>query len=196
MTDATAAVEVSAARPPGAASRMLLALGCGALVSVALGVYSRVHDPTHHALFTLVFTATINLKVWFATIAATLALVQVLSAARLYGKIKVPRAMPAWFGDLHRLTGTLAFLFSLPVAFHCLWGLGFAPEPTTARVLAHSLLGCVFYGAFATKMVIVRSSNLPDFALPLAGGVVFATLVGIWLTSALWFFGNQGFPRF
>jgi hypothetical protein len=63
-------------------------------------------------------------------------------------------------------------------------------------VLVHSLLGCLFYGAFATKMVIVRSSNLPDFALPLAGGVVFATLVGIWLTSALWFFGNQGFPSF
>lgn len=165
-------------------------------MAIALGVYSRVHDPTHHALFTLVFTATINLKVWFATTALALGLIQVLTALRLYGKISVPRAVPAWLGDLHRLTGTLAFLASLPVAFHCLWALGFAPEPTTARVLTHSVLCCVFYGAFATKMVIVRSRHLPGITLPLAGGVVFASLVGIWLTSALWFFGNQGFPSF
>jgi hypothetical protein len=61
-------------------------------------------------------------------------------------------------------------------------------------VLIHSLLGCLFYGAFAVKVVVVRSHNLPGIALPLAGGAVFALLIGVWLTSALWFISNNGFP--
>lgn len=174
--------------------RLLVALLAGAALSVALGIYGRVHDPTGHALFTLFFTKTLNLKAWFATIATALALVQILSAMRIYGKIRVPATAPAWLGDFHRLCGTLAFLFSLPVAFHCLWSLGFKANASQSRVFVHSLLGCFFYGAFAAKMVIVRSKGLPGWALPLAGGTLFAALVGIWFTSSFWFFRTVGFP--
>jgi hypothetical protein len=174
--------------------RLLLPFAAGSAVSVALGIYGRVHDPTGHALFTLFFTRTLNLKAWFATVALVLALVQVLTALRIYGKIKVPAQAPAWLGDFHRLSGTLAFLFSLPVAFHCLWSLGFNAHAAQTRVFVHSVLGCFFYGAFAAKMVIVRSKQMPDWALPVAGGAVFTALVVIWLTSSLWFFTNVGFP--
>jgi hypothetical protein len=173
---------------------LLLPLVGGAAVSIALGIYGRVHDPTGHALFTLFFTNTLNLKAWFATAAVVLAFVQVFTALRIYGKISVPARAPTWLGDFHRLCGTLAFLFSLPVAFHCLWSLGFRSDTGQARVLVHSVLGCFFYGAFAAKMVIVRSGHMPGWALPVAGGVVFTALVGIWLTSSLWFFTNFGFP--
>ncbi len=62
-------------------------------------------------------------------------------------------------------------------------------------MLAHSLLGCAFYGAFAAKVVIVRSKNLPGLTLPVAGGLVFSALVAVWLTSALWFIREMdGFP--
>ena len=61
-------------------------------------------------------------------------------------------------------------------------------------MLAHSLLGCAFYGAFATKIVIVRSRSLPGIALPVAGGVLFTVLIGAWLTSGLWFISENGFP--
>jgi len=61
-------------------------------------------------------------------------------------------------------------------------------------VLAHSLLGCAFYGAFATKVVVVRSPSLPGIALPLAGGLVFTLLVAVWLTSAFWFITEHGLP--
>ena len=47
--------------------------------------------------------------------------------------------------------GTAAFVVYLPVAYHCLWSLGF--QDTDTRVLAHSLLGCAFYGAMATKLL-------------------------------------------
>jgi uncharacterized protein DUF6529 len=38
--------------------------------------------------------------------------------------------------------------------------------------------------------------HLPGIALPIVGGAVFSSLVAIWLTSALWFFDNFGFPEF
>src|ERR671934_201949 len=67
----------------------------GAAVSVALGVYGRVHDPTGEKPYTLVFSDTINFKVWFATAAVFLAAVQVLLALRLYGKVHFPRTSPS-----------------------------------------------------------------------------------------------------
>jgi hypothetical protein len=172
----------------------LVALVSGAALSISLGIYGRVHDPTGHALFTLFFTKTLNLKAWLATAATALAVTQVLTALRMYGKIKVPARAPAWLGDFHRLCGTLALLVSLPVAFHCLWSLGFKAHASQTRVFVHSLLGCFFYGAFAAKMVIVRSKGMPSWALPLAGGAVFSSLVAIWFTSSFWFFRNVGFP--
>ena len=62
-------------------------------------------------------------------------------------------------------------------------------------MLVHSLLGCAFYGAFAAKVVIVRSHCAARAsALPVAGGLVFTILVAVWLTSGLWFISENGFP--
>ncbi len=179
---------------PALPVRLLGLLLAGAAVSVALGVYSDVHDPTGEQTYTLFFTATINFKVWFATVAVFFALVQILTAMRLFGKIHIPRQVPRWLGDVHRLSGTLAFGFSLPVAYHCLWALGF--QSTDTRVLAHSLVGCFFYGIFTVKVLSVRSHGLPDWLLPLVGGATFAALVVIWTTSSVWFWTEFGFPSF
>ena len=171
--------------PP--ASLVLVPFAIGAALSVALGAYGRVHDATFDSLFTLFFSDQIQLKAWFATVAMALGAFQLVSALRLYGKLKIPKEMPSWFGDAHRLSGTLAFLFSLPVAYHCLWALGFQSD-NGSRVLIHSILGCAFYGAFVAKVVIVRNHKLPGWALPLAGGLAFAVLVLVWYTSSLWLF--------
>ena len=80
----------------------------------------------------------------------------------------------------------MAVLFSVPVAFHCLWSLGFGTYST--RVLLHSLFGCVFYGVFVTKMLTLRTSRIPAWALPWLGGVLFTVMVVVWLTSAMWYF--------
>ncbi len=175
---------------PAAAPRLLFAAALGALVAVALGVYGRVHDPSQELVFTLFFSSTIAMKVWLGTVAAVFAVVQVASAMWVYGKL--PGRAPPWAGDVHRISGRLAFIVSLPVAYHCLWSLGF--QDTDTRVLAHSLLGCAVYGAFAAKVTIVRSKGLPGVALPVAGGIMFAVLIGAWLTSALWFANERGWP--
>jgi hypothetical protein len=181
-------------RAVSAPVKLLLILVAGAAVSIALGVYGNEHTPTFSRPFELIFSDTINLKVWFATVAALLAVVQVLLALRIYGKLKWPRAAPPWLGDAHRLSGTLAFVFTLPVAFLCLWSLGF--EDYNTRVLVHSLLGCFFYGAFVVKILAVRVRGLPNWLLPVVGGVVFVTLIAIWFTSSFWFFRTVGFPEF
>jgi len=92
------------------------------------------------------------------------------------------------------MSGTLAFLIALPVAYHCLWALGF--QDTDSRVMWHSIAGCFFFGAFAAKVIVVETKNLPRLALPVAGGLLFSALVVVWLTSALWFFREFGFPSF
>ena len=186
--------ETSVAPTTSATSRLLVAALVGGAVAVALGVYAEVHDPTGEQPYQLFFTGTIQLKAWFASVAVVLALFQLGSSLRLYGKVGDPDTAPSWLGDAHRLSGTLAFLFTLPVAYHCLWALGFSDLDT--RTTLHSLFGCFFYGAFAAKMVVVRSSGLPGWALPVAGGLLLVGLVAVWLTSSLWFFTSSGLPAF
>ena len=41
-------------------------------------------------------------------------------------------------------------------------------------------------------MLILPKRGLPGWALPLFGGLVFTALIGLWLTSALWFFSTFG----
>jgi Family of unknown function (DUF6529) len=184
------AMEATAARSD-AAPRLLAAAAVGALVAVSLGIYGNVHDPADDLAITLGFQDTITMKVWLASASALLAIVQILSALWIFGKLPLGAA-PEWIGGLHRISGRLAFLFSLPVAYHCLYQLAF--QDSTTRVLAHSLLGCLFYGAFATKIMVVRAHGLPGIVLPLAGGLLFAVLIGVWLTSGLWFISENGFP--
>jgi len=176
---------------PSSGGRLLLAATVGALVALSLGIYGNVHAPASDLSITLGFKDTITMKVWLASLAVLFAFVQVGSALWMYGKLPLG-AGPAWLGSLHRISGRLAFLLTLPVAYHCLYQLAF--QHSSTRVLAHSLVGCVFYGAFATKVMIVRSRGLPGFALPLAGGVLFTALIAAWLTSGLWFISENGFP--
>lgn len=164
-----------------------LPVAVGAAVAVALGVYANVHDPTGRGVVTFGFTSTVAMKNWLATATVALVVAQLLSALRLSGRLGAGPA-PAWLGDVHRLAGTIAFALSLPVAFHCLWSLGY--DTSTSRVTAHSLLGCAAYGAFAAKFVAVRRPDRPAWALPAFGSLLAVLLVATWWTSALWFFTN------
>jgi hypothetical protein len=164
----------------------------GAAVAVALGTYGRVHDPTFRPIADFGFPSVLDMKAWLATCAAALVLVQLTSALWMYGKLPVRRPAPRRTATVHRWSGMVAFVFTLPVAYHCLWSLGFADAG--ARQVAHSIFGCAFYGAFATKMLVLRIDGLPRLVLPLCGGLLVTLLTGLWLTSSLWFFTNVGFP--
>jgi Family of unknown function (DUF6529) len=188
MSDAAASV---ASTPHGKRSPvwLLAPLLAFAFVSLVVGLLAKDNtdaEPTGY--FDLFFSDTIHMKAWLASAAVAFALVQLFTAAWIYRKL--PWSKPAWVNPVHRWSGRLAFVATLPVAYHCIFKLGF--ESGTDRVLWHSLLGCLFYGAYAAKVTIVRIKRFPGPTLPLAGGLLFAVLVGVWYTSAVWFFRLVG----
>jgi hypothetical protein len=147
---------------------------------------------TYSDILTSVFSTPIAAKAWLATFAGVLGLVQVSTGARIFGKLEhlVPIGRP-YVNRVHRWSGRLAILFTLPVAFHCIFILGF--QTTNARVLAHSLVGPFVYGVIAVKIFFVRDRAHPRWTLPLIGGSLFTVLAALWGTSALWYFTNVRF---
>ena len=146
---------------------------------------------TYTDFVTTVFSSTIAAKAWLATAALVLALVQVTTAARIYGRLEfLPERGPA-IARLHRWSGRIAFLLTLPVFFHCVTILGFQTPDT--RIAVHSLVGIFFYGVFAAKVLIVRDRLLPAWALPTAGLTLASVLGLLWLTSSLWYFTTVRF---
>lgn len=177
-------------RSPVGGTTMAAILLVGAAVAISIGVYSQVHDPAGRPLVAIGFTGMLQMKAWLTTAAASLLAVQLVTALWMWGRLPAVGAAPPWTALLHRWSGSTAFVLTLPVALHCIWALGFASN--NARVLAHGLVGCVFYGAYATKMLALRTRGLPGWALPVMGGTVLGALVLTWLTSALWFFTRSG----
>ena len=161
-----------------------------ALVSLTIGTLARRSAGGYPAppFFHLFFSDTLHLKAWLATGASLLALFQLLTAARVFEVFHFPPSGRFW-GRVHRLSGYLAIGLTLPVAYHCIFLLGF--ETTSLRIVIHSCLGSALYGAVLGKVIIVRSRGFPEWALPVAGALLFAILVGLWLTSALYFFSTH-----
>ena len=146
---------------------------------------------TYTDIVTAVFSSTIAAKAWLATAAVVLAGVQVLTAARIYGKLTFLPERGATVARVHRWSGRIAFLCTLPVFFHCVTILGF--QSPDLRVALHSLVGTFLYGAFVAKVLIVRDRSLPRWALPTAGLTLASLLVALWITSSLWYFTTVRF---
>jgi hypothetical protein len=80
------------------------------------------------------------------------------------------------------------FALTVPIAVHCL--LAYGVQLTSPRVAVHSVAGCLFYGAFTAKVVIVRSRRLPGWTLPAAGAGLAALFALLWSTSAAWYYAT------
>ena len=143
-------------------------------------------------LLTTVFSTPIAAKAWLATIAIVLALVQITTAARIYGKLApiLPFSASS-VAHVHRWSGRIALLITLPVIFHCVFILGF--QTSNLRVTIHSIAGTFLYGVFAAKVLFVRSRSYPGWVLPVAGATLFTVLAVLWTTSGLWYFTHVRF---
>jgi hypothetical protein len=177
------AAEAAPAEPSGTKiGPVVIAFVIGTAVSFGLGVYGRLHTPSGHAVNIAGFSTGAAAKAALASVVMALVIVQTVTAMGLYGRIPL---RGAWVGAVHRWSGRLAVLISVPVAVHCLYALGF--QTYDGRVIAHSLFGCFFYGAFVFKMLILTRDDSPKWALPLAGGLVLTGLTALWVTGVLWF---------
>jgi hypothetical protein len=160
----------------------LASLTIGILASRSVGGYPA--PPFFH----LFFSDTIHMKAWLATGAIILAFFQPITAARTFELFHFAPSGRFW-GSVHRASGYLAILLTMPIAYHCIFLLGF--ETDNLRVAIHSLLGSALYGAFLAKVIIVRSRGFPGWVFAIAGGLLFAILLGLWSTSALYFFSSN-----
>lgn len=176
----------------------LAAFAAGAVIALLVGVFGKVHDPTLDGTTTLGFHTVIDMKVVVTTVIGVLVVLQLLGALWIYGKLGI--SAPSWVGPAHRACGTIALLLSVFVAYHCLWALGLESgtlkngEKVPTRTVVHGVLGCAVFGAIVVKVVAVRSRRAPRWFLPLAGGLLFALLVLVVLTSAVWYINAKGWP--
>jgi hypothetical protein len=166
----------------------------GLIVAAGLAGYAQVHPGNGTKLFTLGFTAMLPMKAWLTSAATALVIVQVISSLAMWGRLPGVSKTPGWVAGLHRWSGTVAFVLTLPVVFHCVWSLGFSTA--SPRALVHSVVGCVFYGIFAAKMLALRMKGLPGWTLPVLGGLLAAALTTLWFTASLWFFTTPGQPLY
>ena len=177
------APEAAPAEPSGTKiGPVVVAFAIGTAVSIGLGVYGRLHTPTGHAVNIAGFSSGAAAKAALASVVMGLAIVQVVTAMGIYGRIPL---RGAWVGAVHRWSGRLAVLISVPVAVHCLYALGF--QAFDGRVISHSIFGCFLYGAFVFKMLILTRDDSPGWALPLAGGLVLSGLTALWMTAVMYF---------
>jgi hypothetical protein len=157
------------------------------LIALTVGLVARqtVREPYATPFFHPFFTDTLQMKAWLVTAAVVLACGQLLTAARIYELLRFPPT-GRFYHRVHRWSGRAAILLTLPVAYHCVFLLGFGTH--SSRILIHSLLGSALYGAVVAKVLIVRSTRFAPWVVPVAGGLLFSILLGLWLTSALWLF--------
>ena len=165
----------------------------GAVVAVALYIIGRVHTPNYATgLFGQTGLNAIMLKSALATAALGLAVVQVLLALWIYRKLPIARRAQKPVGITHRVVGSVLVALTLPIAIHCF--LAYGVKLTDTRIMIHSIAGCVFYGAFVAKVLLVQSRKLPGWALPVAGGLLALLVALLWYTSALYYYNNFSVP--
>lgn len=162
----------------------------GLAVAAMLGAYAMVHPGNGAPVPHFGFASLVAMKTWLSTAAAAFVVVQVISALAMWGRLPGVSGAPAWAGPVHRWSGVIAFLLTLPVAFACVWALGFSDS--SARTVAHSIAGCLFYGVFAAKMLALRLPGLSGWTLPVLGSLLTTVLAVVWFTSAFWAIALSG----
>ena len=175
------------------------AFTAGAVVALLVGVLGKVHDPTLDGTTALGFSTVLGMKTALSVVIGVLAILQVVGALWIYGKLGI--AAPPWLGTAHRVSGMVTLGLSIFVAYHCLWALGLESgtledgTPVPTRAVVHGVLGCAVVGAIVVKVAAVRSRRSPGWFLPVAGGLLFALLIVVILTSAGWYLTEKGWPE-
>jgi hypothetical protein len=177
----------------GRSVRALVAPALAIAVGAALAVFGTVHDPDYATgLLGRDYVDATRLKAWLTTAVAAMAVVQLVLALWVYGRLPRAGSAPRWAHVTHRLNGAATVAVTLPVAWHCLTAYGF--QTGSSRVLVHSVAGCAFYAVFVAKVCLVHDRRQPGWALPLAGALLLLVIGVLWYSAALWVFNDYHVP--
>jgi hypothetical protein len=178
---------------PARTAAITLGAAVPVAVAVAIWVTGEHHSPQYTtSLFGAQGAAAITLKARLGSALFGLALVQLLLALWMYGRLPGLAAAPRSVRISHRIVGWAAFLLSVPIAYHCVRTYGV--ETTSTRVFLHSVAGCALYGAFVAKVLVVHSRRLPGAMLPAAGSALFGAIGLLWYSAALWALNDFAAP--
>ena len=128
----------------------------------------------------------ILVKAILATLAFTLAVLNLLIMGQLYGKLHLFRLAPQTLSRWHRRQGDLILLLFLFIAYHCLTAA--TVDPKDWRVLAHAILGVTLLALIVFKVVVVRFLPRVMTYIAVIGSALFLSTAGVFLTSAFWYF--------
>ena len=161
-------------------------LAAGSAVAVAIGVYGALHEPTGRDFVLYGFESAASWKSALTVVVAVLFVAQVALGFKLTGQFGLSATTRPWLFQFRRLIATLAFGFSVPVAFHCLWVLG--SSSNSPMVTLHSILGCVAYGAVVAALWPARpkaaDATAADSSLTRAVAVI-QFIVGVGAATAV-----------
>ena len=157
-------------------------------MAVALGAFGRAHDASFGSIPTLGFSSVLQMKSVLASVALVFACVQVVSALRMYGRIgSGPASRYGHPGPPHlgcaRRSHHPPRRLRVPLGHRL-------RDPLDADLRALAPRAACSTAFFVAKMLSLHTKRIPGWALPWLGGLTFATLVGLWLTSALWYFSK------
>jgi hypothetical protein len=119
-----------------------------------------------------------QVKVVVASVAAALAIYQVVLAAVGYGKLRTPLLAPRAAFFTHRASGDAIVVLVVLVGLACIGYYGFDEEAV------HYIAGTALFAVLALKIAIIRWWHGLGRLLPILGVTVFLLLAVTWLTSA------------
>ena len=138
---------------------LLIAVALGVGVSVGLGVYSRFHEASGIALNLAGFSSGLAAKAWLASLAFVFALVQLVSALRMYGAARAGRRDGSrGAAPLVGPGGGAGHRCPSPCTASTRWG----SRTSTPGCWCTRSAGCFFYGAFAAKMRAGQPGRRPE----------------------------------
>ncbi len=149
----------------GAGTTGLRAAALLILVSVGLGVYGRTHQATFFAFNLAGFSSSTAAKAWVVTVAFVFALVQLGSALVIYGKRRV--AAPPSIGGLHRWSGRIAVVVSVPVAVTA--STRWASRPCRPACSCTPSSAACSTARSSPKMLVLSRKASPSWLLPVLG---------------------------
>jgi hypothetical protein len=120
-------------------------------------------------------------KVALTSVVFALAGLQVVMAARFWGRPLLAGLSPGTAVRIHRVSGRAALTLGVLVALTCIVGPAGPLSPT--RVALHSLFGILVFTVLAVKFLLIKVLRQGDGVLPLIGSLLFLAFGAIWATS-------------
>jgi len=113
---------------------LVLPLVLFALITLTVGLVAGriLQEPYDTPFFHFPFRDVLQMKAWLVTTALVLGCGQLVTAARIYERLRFLPTGP-FYHLVHRWSGRAAIVFTLPAAYHRIFMVGFGSE--TPRVL-------------------------------------------------------------